>query len=619
MKKAQWQAVGQGCLVILAAIVLLAACIRSNQSINPIPLRASFRGEYKIADGEWKPIVKGEKISSMDGDVTLKGYFRTEGPDGEVIGRVTQGSPISLYFNHIGAEIFINGESAHVFDAENPQIGESACGKQRVTYTYTGTDTDTVEIVLKNPHRFGNYSAVNDFLDSMYMYSGPTLDKLMLKQGVPDRIIGIFVMIAALMVLGVAVCSFLLRMPQGKTILLIGLMMLFAGGYYVLDSPNVGIWNESVVFNTCVLQLCMMLYVFFMMCFTVKCLPEKMKKAGEITVTAVGALSGVSLIISLAGGIGLYDLNIYWAAVQILAGLVLLGGCIYALKNADKKQRLMLIVCILPLGAMLADILGTAAGWWQGGMVSKIVFILIFVIALIIVLKIIPSNFRAAVEAEKMAAELKNSRISIMLSQIQPHFLYNSINAIRELCRINPEQAREALGDFASYLRGNMDCLASHTPIHFSKELSHVETYLKLEKMRFGDNLNVVYDIREKDFFLPSLTVQPLVENAVKHGICENENGGTLTLRTRKEAGNIIIEVIDDGVGFDMENPALWEDGHSHIGIDNIRMRLQQMCGGSLTVKSSAGKGTVAVIELKIKEESSKKSVDGNVYVSGLL
>ncbi|MGN0107253.1 MAG: hypothetical protein ACI4A5_06110 [Hominilimicola sp.] len=71
----------------------------------------------------------------------------------------------------MGAEIFINGESVHVFDAENPQIGESACGKQRFTYTYTGMDTDIVEIVLKNPHKFGNYNAVNDFLGSMYMYS----------------------------------------------------------------------------------------------------------------------------------------------------------------------------------------------------------------------------------------------------------------------------------------------------------------------------------------------------------------------------------------------------------------------------------------------------------------
>ena len=199
--------------------------------------------------------------------------------------------------------------------------------------------------------------------------------------------------------------------------------------------------------------------------------------------------------------------------------------------------------------------------------------------------------------------QLTESRISIMLSQIQPHFLYNSINAIRELCRIDSEQARDALGDFAVYLRGNMDSLVSRSPIHFSKELNHIENYLKLEKLRFGDDLSIVYDIQEKDFFLPSLTVQPLVENAVKHGICEKENGGTLTLRTYKDAENIVIEVIDDGIGFDTENYVLSDDGRSHIGITNIKNRLEQMCDGSLTIESSPEKGTTAVIKFRIKME----------------
>ncbi|MGN0107254.1 MAG: hypothetical protein ACI4A5_06115 [Hominilimicola sp.] len=98
MRKAQWQTIGQGCLIILAVIVLLAACIRSNQSINAVSLRASFQGEYKIADSEWKPIVKGESISAMEGDVTLKGYFQLQGSDGEVLVRVSQGFAGKPYF-----------------------------------------------------------------------------------------------------------------------------------------------------------------------------------------------------------------------------------------------------------------------------------------------------------------------------------------------------------------------------------------------------------------------------------------------------------------------------------------------------------------------------------------
>ena len=148
-----------------------------------------------------------------------------------------------------------------------------------------------------------------------------------------------------------------------------------------------------------------------------------------------------------------------------------------------------------------------------------------------------------------------------------------------------------------------MDSLVSRTPVHFSKELKHIENYLKLEKLRFGDDLNIVYDIHEMDFFLPSLTVQPLVENAVKHGICEKEDGGTLTLRTYKDVETIVIEVIDDGIGFDIENSVRQEDGRSHIGIENVRNRLKQMCDGRLTIRSSHGKGTVATIRFSIKKE----------------
>lgn len=108
-------------------------------------------------------------------------------------------------------------------------------------------------------------------------------------------------------------------------------------------------------------------------------------------------------------------------------------------------------------------------------------------------------------------AELERSRVAITISQIQPHFLYNALSSIADLCRDAPE-ARSALNDFAAYLRGNMDSLTSRGLIHFSQERKHIETYLRLEKLRFRDMLRVEYDMQEEDFLLPPLTVQPLVE-----------------------------------------------------------------------------------------------------------
>ena len=211
-------------------------------------------------------------------------------------------------------------------------------------------------------------------------------------------------------------------------------------------------------------------------------------------------------------------------------------------------------------------------------------------------------NEKQLAKAEK---QLYESRISVMLSQIQPHFLYNSLNAIRGLCRKDPEQAREAIGSFAEYLRGNMDSLNKREPIPFIRELSHIENYLKLEKFRFGDELKVNYDIKEKNFFIPALSLQPLVENAVKHGICEKENGGTLTLKTYRDGEYIVIEVSDDGIGFDAEKLISEDKERSHIGIQNTRERLKQMIGASLTIESLPGKGTVAKIRF-IPEENTE-------------
>ena len=137
--------------------------------------------------------------------------------------------------------------------------------------------------------------------------------------------------------------------------------------------------------------------------------------------------------------------------------------------------------------------------------------------------------------------------------------------------------------------------------------MAHVENYLKLEKMRLGDELNIILDIKEQDFFLPSLTIQPLVENAVKHGIGENEDGGTLFISTRREDKYIIVEIRDDGIGFDMDNTDLKGDSKSHIGIANIRTRLSQLPGCSLDIKSTPGKGTKAVIKINTEKRRERK------------
>ena len=196
--------------------------------------------------------------------------------------------------------------------------------------------------------------------------------------------------------------------------------------------------------------------------------------------------------------------------------------------------------------------------------------------------------------------ELMQSQMSLAISQIQPHFLYNTLSTIAELCRKDSAMAEEVTNRFALYLRGNLEHMGDSFPVEFSKELKHVQTYLWIEKIRFQDELQVVYDIQTEDFIIPALTVQPLVENAVKHGMMGSENVCTITIRTKcvERGYQVIIE--DDGCGFDPEQ--VKNDGRKHIGIESVRNRLRFMVGGILTVRSVIGKGTTVIIEIPGKE-----------------
>ena len=198
---------------------------------------------------------------------------------------------------------------------------------------------------------------------------------------------------------------------------------------------------------------------------------------------------------------------------------------------------------------------------------------------------------------ERQEKEIVEWKTQIMLSQMRPHFLYNVLTTISSMCEMqNAIQARDVVNRFADYFRTNIDSLGKEKTIPFEKEFEHIKTYLWLEKIRFEDALNICYEIGPIDFEVPSLAIQPIVENAVKHGILPKDDGGTITIRTleNKEYYAIIIE--DDGVGFDVNEQQ--NDNHTHVGIENVSKRLEIICKGSLDVESESGKGTVVTIHI---------------------
>ena len=201
-------------------------------------------------------------------------------------------------------------------------------------------------------------------------------------------------------------------------------------------------------------------------------------------------------------------------------------------------------------------------------------------------------NVRKNMELANEAKKNKEAEVKIMISQIQPHFIYNTLASISTLIEIDPERAQQGLDNFTDYLRANLSSLSKTGLVSFSDELKHVKTYLSLEQMRFEDRLKIVYDIKAKDFMVPALSLQPLVENAAKHGILKKIEGGTITIKSYENSEANIVEISDDGVGFDPSNVK----GNDHFGLNNVKYRITSMCSGSVKIDSEVNKGTTVTV-----------------------
>ena len=201
-------------------------------------------------------------------------------------------------------------------------------------------------------------------------------------------------------------------------------------------------------------------------------------------------------------------------------------------------------------------------------------------------------------------------QIRIMMSQIRPHFLYNTLTAIQALCRTDPEKAFDVTERFGTYLRQNMDSLNQPEKIPLEQELEHTKLYAEIEQIRFP-KIRIEYDIQDGGYLLPPLTIQPMVENAIRHGVRIREEGlVTVTARQTPQWHEIVIA--DNGRGFDIaaaEERAETAGGEAHIGIRNVRERTERICGGSVTVESRPMAGSTVTIRIPVQPE--KQEAEG--------
>ena len=604
IKKSHLLIAGVVLLILLFISLLWFSDSASVQAELPLSIEVYFEGEYRVADGPWMTYVEGEHIPATKGDVTLRGnlYKRYKGENLGIYN--SEDMPVAFYTNHINLTFIEMDETGEkyslVSDSENPLFGASECGKRWTAHQFMSSPENPIEIIIHNPHAYGNETAIDEMLSGMALWLGIEFEKEILDSGATERNAGIMIVMASVMLLGIALFSSLIHVKNSKIIWLLGGLVLFAGIYFSYNADGVAFWSESIVLNTTVVGASMILYMFFLAMLSV-CFMTAMRRIGTLAVVLLGIANAVFSLLPIISDILFYDLWTWWIAVQLIANVVLAVCLVKEIINSKTNLKWLYIGAFLPIIAFTADIFGVGFGIWKGGRISQYVFAVLFAIAIVMVLKLIPSNINAAEKAKKLEmekivlnAELAESRISTMMSQIRPHFIYNTLGSIEQLCILDPPKAGNLVHNFAKYLRGNFGELDNPKPILMSQEMAHVHHYVSIENVRFPD-MTFKFEMNSEDFYIPALTVQPIVENAIKHGLMKLPKGGTIKVVSYETDSEYCVSVVDDGVGFDTNAEI---DNRKHLGLRNIRERLKVMVNGTLEIESTVGVGTKVLIKI---------------------
>lgn len=576
-------------LLFLAVVLLVTMTRKSQQSSPTFRLPLTFEGSYSQDGGPWQTLDEHTKLNALDGDLILRGTF------GENQEFLEEATPVSFYLDYVIMTISVNGEIVYGGYPYTEDMIRDLCSKAWATwYTPALSAEDEIEIQLTNPYQFGNADAYHEFLQMIYLGTREMILSTFEKQTLPDWLLGFGMVICAMVLFGIAFAGLIQRHKGMDVLAAGGLLVLFAGGFILFDILNISLLNPRYVLNSYSRQLCLMLFAFELLLFTGCYLTGRWKKIANFLV-AVSAVSDFGFFFwALVTGRTLFGLMLPWTVIHALLFLTMnVIGVIHVCTQQGESNRMLVGSCVLNT-VMILEIVNCFTCWWQNLQLIKIVFVLLLLVYIIYEITQITRNYRAAIREEKLAQELKESRVQLSLGQIRSHFIYNVLNAINYTGQHDSQKSGEAVECFVRYLRGNVDILQNDTLIPFERELAHLRDYVALEKIHYDEHIGFVEELQAGDFLMPPLVLQPLVENAIHHGFDKMERSGSITLRVTRSEETVMIVVADDGAGFDQSNPVRT----GAVGVENVRFRLENMIGGTMEIKSRPGEGTRVILTM---------------------
>lgn len=581
-------------LGIMTAAVLIVLCIMPN--INVLNTRQNEG--YKIIND-----VSYREISDSDAPVGLVREFVFTAD------KLTHDETLMFSFNHQNAEVYIDGEEVYSLRTADELSKMKTSGHNWAMIPLYREDAGKEIKVLLMPI-YSNY--LNSEVEFM-IGSKLAIYKMEFYYALPELLLSLCDVLIGLFLLGIGIYHSR-KHNVSHRLYAVGTLAVSAGAWRITYGKFIYLLfeNYSLLLYTISLVSLMFVALALLNCVGPAAIYESTEENSQQTgvrkaiskivsgksvymLTAVYCiLDIVQLILQSAGILDLRQmLKVTHGTIVLSAVILCMSSIITWNKDSNESSRLFSInySWILAVG-VIVDMLLYYFSDTTVGMLFTLAAIMCF--SLLEGIKLLVSYAEQKALIEEMGMHLTLSRTTTMLSQIRSHFVFNILNAISGMCKYDPEKADETIVRFSRYLRNNIDIMESDEPVMFTTELAHLEDYVVLEQIRFGDKIEFYTDVQTDSFMIPTLILQPIVENAIKHGLTKKQEGGSVILRTRDEGENILITVEDDGVGFELDELKK----EKSVGLKNISYRLRHLANGKLDIESRKGEGTKVTITL---------------------
>lgn len=559
--------------------------LRNDSAIHFIDMN----GVYKLDRiSEEFPFRTFTDIHLTQGGLRITGSLRDEIPEG---------SEINLYINRLDAAIELNGSPLY-------STAHSEIIRWDTILSPGITKDDELTIILKPVTNGSSEWAVIQFLENFCYGSKQDLFLRQVDSNALKILISLFSIVVGLSLILVTVILKILRTHLFKGFLSCGTLLVVSASCILINYDYITLmFKNAVVVNALdiVLQLliclCMIIYLRTYLSRDV------FKSVSFLFATGWSLLSLMYFSINVSLGVSPQGTNTIYAVIIVLLFMAELVMIFFDYrKTRQPGSWYVLLSALILLLSLIIEIIHFAYSGYYLRTFFEAGLLLFTMVQVSILVFHSRENFKSVAYTHELERQLEREKSAIMLSQIKPQFLYNSLEAIKALCEKNAQKASGAIEDFEAYLMANMDSLEAKTVIPVELELNHVRCFMNIEQLRYGEDLRVRYEIQDTDFSLPPLSILPIVEDSIEKGLAPKPGMGTITIKTQKSAHHHYVIIEDDGVGFNMEtavkSPELPE------AFNKLQSRIEFFCKGVVSIASLEGKGTKVVIRLPLEEKN---------------